>query len=556
MGYANDVVGASAQAVNRPTFGVIDGSGQPKAQRRRRIKRPGPETVGKRPLPVEVFEENPVKIYADEMMRQGTWRASNPSEGSAAAGSSGIMVHHWNGLHWEHVGGEDGIAHAAEWLDGRFPLKANPQRASSMWNWLSLRLRSQFKMPKGDPNAAVIPCKDAYLVLTKDGIKAIAPDPDMGVCYATRIKCGTEHGKDHELSKFDPNSMFGRYLCHAQPDPAVRAYIQEQCGMCLLPGNYSHAIWWYGMAGSGKSTLANLVQSCLSSVAAVRLSDLGERFGLEPILGAQLVRVEEVEVGEKWSEGKFKALASGDPVPADRKNEKAIPAYRSQSKWIVTSNPEPFIRDKSDGVMRRLGIVHWAHKINGAEDKDFAEKLLEAEGRQFLDWMLEGALRVIQRGRMLSVQDEDMPKATALLRDRIRDNNDNIRAWVSEEKVQRVPGLWRTTASIYERYCAWCVAVDLDPVDKHILIRSLSQMAPVGLGERSNRRINGGKPTRCYELGWVDMTYSDERPRFGSCLDLGLPKDGCTHVSTCGCPKCVEKRKIQMDSIPGWDDDA
>lgn len=516
MAFAPDCVDSNLASVNdRPSFTVHDG-GKSDPAKGKRVRINNKATADKEDASKEASVQEPkppaptaAKIFADQMMRQGIWAANNPSEGSASAGSSDVLVYRWNNLHWEHMGAIDGIAHAGDWLDTYMVDKANERNAMGGWKWLSLRLRSKFKLPLRNPTIAVIPCQDAYLEVSKSGIRAVAPNKSYGMTYATKISCGTAHGAKHELMPFNPNSMFGKWIINALPDPGVLAMVQEQCGMFLLPGSYQHAVWWFGKAGSGKSTLGNLVQACLSSVACIRLSSMSDQFGLEPVVGAQFIRVEEVEQGEKWDEGIFKPLISGDPVYVNRKHEKAISSYRSQAKMLLTSNPDPFIRDKSDGVLRRLGLTRWDNVLLGEQDPEFAEKLLASEGRHFLDWMLAGAVRVIARGRMMNDRDSDFPEAARRLREEVRCNTDNVRAWVHEENVQSKPGAWVATTAIYKRYREWAVENDLEAVDCSVLIRSLSQMVEVRLGKRSNRRI-GGKPTWCYEMGWTGVVPVNE----------------------------------------------
>jgi len=504
MGYAPSFLNPNVGSVNL-------GNNVADIENAARKRRKGQQGSHRDEFPLPTLD----KIFADAMMKEGGWAANNPSAGSNAEGSSGVMIYKWNGLYWKHFGGEDGLEHVADWLDRNRPDSAKGKVAKGCWEWLGLRLRKRHKLPVSKrKDLAIVPCSDAYLEISKDGIRSIAPDPAMGLTYATRVECGTPHGLDHELISFDPNSKFGSWLCNALPDPKVRDMVQEQCGVCLLPGVYSQAAWWWGVAGSGKSTLASMVEEVLSSVAGVRLEQLNSEFGLEPIVGAQLVKVEEVEFGVKWDEGKFKPLVSGDGIYVNRKHEKAIGSYKSKAKWIITSNPEPFIRDKSDGVMRRLGIVHWAVPIEGDQDPEFVEKVLAAEGRMFLDWMIQGALRVIRRGRMMS--EKELPETARCVRESVRRNSDSVRDWVMEESVRFAPGKWRTTKEIFEHFNKWCensIKPGLGENGAVALIRSLNQIPEVRLGKRSNRRVRGGGQAWGYEIDWTPMLAEDDPRR-------------------------------------------
>lgn len=505
MGYAHSFVNPIVGSVNPGSnVAAIDD-----AARRRGKSRAASQGAAADAPPPPTLE----KVFADAMMKQGGWAASNPSEGTNAEGSSGVMVYKWNGLHWQHIGGQAGLTLTTKWLDCNKPNKATVAIAKGLWEWLSLRLRDENKLPTLPEDVAIVPCADAYLEISREGIRSIAPDPALGLTYATRISCGTPHGSLHATTGFNPKSKFGAWICHALPDERMRDMVQEQCGVCLLPGVYSQAAWWWGVAGSGKSTLADMVGEVLSSVAGVQLENLNGQFGLEPVVGAQLIKVEEVEFGAKWDEGKFKPLVSGNGIYVNRKHEKAIGSYKSKAKWIITSNPEPFIRDKSDGVMRRLGIIHWAHPIEGDQDPDFVKKVLAAEGRQFLDWMLEGALRVIRRGRMMN--EKELPEAALQLRESVRRNSDSVRDWVMEENVRRVAGKWRPTSEILYHFNKWCEAnfrPNLGENGATALVRGLAQISQVRLGKRSNRRVKEGQAWG-YELDWTPMLAEDDPRR-------------------------------------------
>lgn len=146
--------------------------------------------------------------------------------------------------------------------------------------------------------------------------------------------------------------------------------------MTLLPGVYSQAAWWHGVAGSGKSTLAEIVEAMHRQVARCNLETLGDRFSLEPMIGASLILVDEVEC-EKWAEGRFKTMVSGNGIGIDRKNQKQLASYHSTARWIITSNSAPFIRDKSNGVWRRLTVVHWKKAVPvNQHDPDLVKNIL------------------------------------------------------------------------------------------------------------------------------------------------------------------------------------
>src|SRR5690606_33648370 len=179
-----------------------------------------------------------------------------------------------------------------------------------------------------------------------------------------------------------------------------------------------------------------------------------DRFSLEPLVGASLILVDEVEC-EKWAEGRVKTLVSGNGIGIDRKHEKVLASYHSRAKWLITSNNAPFIRDKSDGVWRRLVVVSWDVEIPQEErQSDFHKTLLEKEGKLILDWMLEGARRIVARGRTMA--EHELPEEARKAKQQARSNCDSVRAWCEEMRVVREEGHWMTLAEVYKQYEAWC----------------------------------------------------------------------------------------------------
>ena len=148
--------------------------------------------------------------------------------------------------------------------------------------------------------------------------------------------------------------------------------------------------------------------------------------------------MDEVEC-EKWKEGTFKTLVSGNGIGINRKHLSVL-NYHSKAKWIISSNSAPFYRDKSGGVARRLSIVEWANVIPEKDRvEDFSRKLLEEEGQLFLDWMLEGARRVVARGRFMA--DHELPEAARAYKQAVIHNADSIAAGPTPTGCCSVPPL-------------------------------------------------------------------------------------------------------------------
>lgn len=434
-------------------------------------------------------------IYAEYLCSgQGGLWACQADQGT------GAVIHSWNGIYWKAMNTEVGVVSASNWLESHARHSASATMADKNWKYAAVRLRAKNPLPVADPKRAIVPCADGYIEISTDGFQVLQPDPELGMVHAVNIESKGRVGEGYVPERLPVNSLFHKFLAHALPDPNVRAVVQEQCGMTLLPGNYSQAAWWYGKAGSGKSTLAELVEAMHRQAVRINLDTLGDRFSLEPLIGASLILVDEVEC-EKWAEGRFKTVVSGNGIGVDRKNEKALASYHSKAKWIITSNGAPFVRDKSDGVWRRLTVVHWGVSVDEKDRvPDLQKKILEKEGKLVLDWMLEGARRIVARGRPLA--EHELPADVQRAKRGARHNSDSVRGWAYEQRVSQAPGNFMPLAEVYKHYESWCEAQGFTPSETLTSRQFWRGMADAGLVDPSkkvNRRVHG-KQVDHYEL--------------------------------------------------------
>ena len=440
-----------------------------------------------RPKPASIAH-----IYTQQAIRSWDWTCQ-------CTAGEGEVIHRWNGVCWTAVSDAAGDAIAAKWIEAHAPHAAGAKQSEGCWSWAKKRLRIERPLPALDTRRSIVPCSDGYIEILPTGYRVLAPDRSLGLTHSVKVACKRPAGSSYVPQGLPPTSLFGRFLHHAFDNPKVLALVQEHCGMTLLPRSYSRAAWWHGAAGSGKSTLAEIVEAMQGQVARLNLETLGDTFSLEPLVGANLILVDEVEC-ERWAEGRFKTLVSGNGIGVNRKHQKALASYRSQAKWIITSNSEPFIRDKSNGVWRRLDIVHWKHAVAAEKMKStLVQDILATEAQLVLDWMLEGARRIVARGRALA--DHEHPEEVRAAKRDARHNSDQVAAWVDAEQVSRRDGHWMPAKDVYLRFKAFHEKRSLESFEILTARQFWNGMKIAGLvsGPASNRRINGNQ-TECREI--------------------------------------------------------
>jgi hypothetical protein len=157
---------------------------------------------------------------------------------------------------------------------------------------------------------------------------------------------------------------------------------------------------------------------------------------------------------------------------------------------MFSSNEKPFFRDKSDGLWRRLCIIEWTNPIpEGIREQDFHNILWKEEGNLILDWMIEGAVRLVKRGRFLP--EAQWPKEVLLSKEYAREEADSIRAWVNANQVERISerAEWVPKTRVYAAYRAWCEAQEIPVLEPNVFWRGLRPK--LGLGQDYQKSMPG-----------------------------------------------------------------
>lgn len=435
------------------------------------------------------------KMFADLILAapksglDGPWMVR--AEHTADAG----CAYRWGEHCWEYVHIEEGRSMAAKWLDTCHPDKASSSKAEQAWNFACDRLRLEKTVTIHSCQLNIIPTLSGYLSLLEDGsIEVLKPDPVYGVDYVIEAELSHAATGSYYTPKPVPDeSLFGRYLRDSLPDEEIRAVVQELCAQTLLPSNYGIAGWFYGQGANGKGVLMEVVEAIHRQSCRLRLDNLAQRFALESLIGASLVLVDEV-ANEKMAEEIFKSLITGNGIDIDRKNEKPLRSYRSRAKWIIASNTVPHIRDKSDGVWRRIVFVNWRSQIaerNRVVDLD--QRIIKSELHIVLDWLLMGAVRIVKRGRFLS--EDEMPEIIRASKREMRLESDSVRAWVDDEEVHHAPTVWTPNDDIYKSYADWCAGAQRTPLGVEMFWKSIRNRFPE-IETKQQRSMVMGKPVR------------------------------------------------------------
>lgn len=368
-----------------------------------------------------------------------------------------MLVRRWNNSFWELMFDTAGVSEAMDWLLRKFPDAVGKSKATDCWASLQYHLykHKPFVVPENDEAEEVVfPLQDGYLRITPDGARLTDPDKSLGLTFQVKAKSCVTVGETFTPQAVPEDSRFGRYLASSLPDPELRDLVQEQCAMSFLPNSHQTVAWWVGEGGAGKGTLSKLIEAFHHKVATLDLHKLAEPHHLEALVGASVIRVDEVAQKGIWGEKEFKSIVSGDVFMINPKHKKNY-THRTTAYWIITTNQPPLIRDESDGVRRRIVPVPWlsSARLRGSSEQDLDRKILKHEAHLVLGWIVEGLQRYLRRGGPLATK--DLPAPVKELMGKIHRQNDNVEQWFEEcEVVPADPnyGFVHTKKEIYEDY--------------------------------------------------------------------------------------------------------
>jgi len=452
------------------------------------------------------------------------------ADGNLAIDPHEDVVYRWEGAHWQALSDIEGERLTANWLRCNLADKAGTANACSAWRFLKLTAAAAGAVvptPRAD-GSVIIPTLRAYLRIDRKGhITAEAPDRSEGVRYLVAVNASKSViGTAYMPQPVPSLSRFGRFLTHAQDDADVRDFIQEQSALTLMPGQPQRAAWWYGAKGSGKGVLTTIVRRFHHRIVALDLKNL-DGFKLEKIIGASLAICSEVDRG-KWCESIFKQLTGGDEVSIDRKGRPVVP-YVSTAKFIICSNPDPWITDPTGAVQRRITPVRWTRTVDESLRNDrLVDEIFEHEADIVLDWMLAGVARMMVNWNGQFRPESAWPKLVKHWAREISGTANPVASWIDDCGIAVSAHALHTRREIYNAFADWAKHHgEHDPISETVFWRSFWPNAAVAASRepaqhRSAETGNGKRtmlPLHRIALEEEDRRIHEPAPDLSKCND-------------------------------------
>lgn len=246
------------------------------------------------------------------------------------------------------------------------------------------------------------------------------------------------------------NSTFG-------DDPKMIDFFQRLAGYAAT-GEVTHHIlpFLHGSGGNGKSvaldTLMAILGDYATSAPAGFLMAGRDQHETEVarLAGMRLVVASEVNQESRFDEAKVKLLTGGDKLTARFMRQDHF-SFTPSHTLIIMGNHQPRVGAGGESFWRRLRLIPFTRKVPDEQRIDgLAQKLITEESEGILNWIIEGARKVLADG--LQEPDSVMAATSTYAAE-----EDALARFISDKCVQGPTTYFRTETGLMRReYAQWC----------------------------------------------------------------------------------------------------
>ena len=278
---------------------------------------------------------------------------------------------------------------------------------------------------------------------------ALAHEPEN---YITKITWCSPSAKGMELWQKALETFF-------QGDAELIDYVQQIAGLAAIGKVFMEAIIIsYGEGRNGKSTFWNTVARVMGSYSGQISADaltVGCKRNVKPemaeLKGKRLVIAAELEEGMRLNTSVIKQLCSTDEIFAEKKYRDPFRFVPSHTLVLYT-NHLPRVGASDAGTWRRLIVIPFNAKIEGTSDiKNYTDYLVQNAGEAVLQWIIEGAQKVIANHFVLRV-----PACVKAAVKAYRDSNDWLGNFLAD-CCDVNPDYREKSGSVYQEYRDYCM---------------------------------------------------------------------------------------------------
>lgn len=354
---------------------------------------------------------------------------------------------------WEMIGEQELLVMLAEMMfriskEMGLPVLAGTKfrsssKLSTVVNWLKgyAAKREVFKIKLG-----LVHLQNGMLDLTAD-VPTLKP---FSPYYYSRNQIPVRFDAEAACPKFMDD-----LLLRALPKEDVDL-LQRWGGQLILQKNVTQKFMILtGAAGAGKSTVLEVFQRMVGeeNCEQLRTELLLERFEVGSYVGATALFGSDVPGYFLMQKGAYviKSLTGGDMIKGEVKGVREKVSFRGEFNLGITCNSRLKLDLNSDAAAwsRRLLIIPYQCERPEKPIPEFAKWLFVNEGPGILNWLIEGAVRVLKGDRM-KLSD----RQSGLVQD-LLDESDSLRSFFNRRLVYQ-KGADVTSEEVVKAYFEFC----------------------------------------------------------------------------------------------------
>lgn len=308
-----------------------------------------------------------------------------------------------------------------------------------------------------------IACPDGFFRVTNKGIskEPLSPDHRQRIILDYSPTVG-------------PTPLFDQFLQDTfksdKPGETEEqiALVQEIAGTILL-GNlykYQFAVLFYDPYGrAGKGTLERILRRLVPKEFTSAVSPMfwDKEYYIASLAGMRLNVVGELPENECIPAAAFKTVTGGDLLTGRHPTHRPI-SFQNEAAHLFMSNNLIQTRDHSEAFYTRWRIVEFPNSrlASGLSlDPELADRIIKNEMPQIAAWALEGAQRLIKRGKFLTSSAHDR------LMNRWRNDSNSVLAFIHEECDIGNQSYLVKRADFYSDYVSWCHGAGKKPFSRN-----------------------------------------------------------------------------------------
>jgi putative DNA primase/helicase len=211
----------------------------------------------------------------------------------------------------------------------------------------------------------------------------------------------------------------------------------------------------WGSGANGKSTFLNTILQAMGCDYSMQgqpdflVEKYGEAHPTEraDLFGKRLVVCSETAQSRKLDEAKVKLLTGGERIQARRMREDFW-EFAPSHKLILVTNHKPIVKGTDHGIWRRLLLIPFTQRFEGAaKDPELPEKL-RAESQGILSWAVRGCREWLSQGL-------NPPECVANATNEYRSSEDIIGRFIKANCLVDSSGSV-VFKHLYSRMESWC----------------------------------------------------------------------------------------------------